>query len=129
MASSASAPASGARRHSRNGRQGMKRKERTAMRKRRSLLLSFGLGAVLALGVTTLRSITHAQDAPAADASASPAAAEAPAPEAPAAAAAPADPVPDPTGENTGTAADVPVKDPKAPTLEEVMATVGHNKI
>ncbi len=37
--------------------------------------------------------------------------------------------MPDPTGENTGTAADVPVKDPKAPTLDEVMATVGHNKI
>src|SRR5256714_4861504 len=35
----------------------------------------------------------------------------------------------DPTGATTGTAADVPVKDPKNPTLAEVMDTVGHNKI
>ena len=35
----------------------------------------------------------------------------------------------DPTGATTGTAADVPVKDPKNPTLTEVMDTVGHNKI
>jgi Amt family ammonium transporter len=64
--------------------------------------------------VSALRSITHAQDAPAA---------EAPATAAPAAA------VPDPTGENTGSAADVPVKDAQNPTLPEVMAAVGHNKI
>src|SRR5258706_166970 len=44
-------------------------------------------------------------------------------------AAAPAAPVPDPTGDNTGTAADVPVKDAKAPAIAEVMAVVGHNKI
>ena len=35
----------------------------------------------------------------------------------------------DPTGATTGTAADVTVKDPKNPTLGEVMDTVGHNKI
>src|SRR5262245_6471092 len=35
----------------------------------------------------------------------------------------------DPTGATTGTAADVTVKDPKNPTLTEVMDTVGHNKI
>jgi len=35
----------------------------------------------------------------------------------------------DPTGARTGTAADVPVKDPKNPTLGEVMDTVGHNRI
>jgi len=35
----------------------------------------------------------------------------------------------DPTGATTGTAADVTVKDPKNPTLQEVMDTVGHNKI
>ena len=84
--------------------------------KKKSLFLSFGLGVALALGVTALRSITHAQESPAAEAS-------------PASTAAPAEPVPDPTGENTGTAADVPVKDAANPTLPEVMATVGHNKI
>jgi Amt family ammonium transporter len=35
----------------------------------------------------------------------------------------------DPTGATTGTAKDVPVKDPANPTLSEVMDTVGHNKI
>jgi ammonium transporter, Amt family len=35
----------------------------------------------------------------------------------------------DPTGATTGTAADVPVKDAKNPTLSEVMETVGHNRI
>ncbi|MFN7980708.1 MAG: ammonium transporter [Vicinamibacterales bacterium] len=35
----------------------------------------------------------------------------------------------DPTGASTGAAKDVTVKDPKAPTLEEVMDTVGHNKV
>ena len=35
----------------------------------------------------------------------------------------------DPTGAATGTAADVTVKDPKNPSLSEVMETVGHNKI
>jgi Amt family ammonium transporter len=35
----------------------------------------------------------------------------------------------DPTGAATGSAKDVAVKDPKAPTLEEVMDTVGHNKV
>lgn len=36
---------------------------------------------------------------------------------------------PDPTGAATGTAKDVPVKDAANPTLQEVMDTVGHNKI
>ena len=38
-------------------------------------------------------------------------------------------PASDPTGATTGTAKDVGVKDPKNPTLAEVMDTVGHNKI
>jgi Amt family ammonium transporter len=40
-----------------------------------------------------------------------------------------AQPAGDPTGAATGTAKDVAVKDAKAPTLGEVMDTVGHNKI
>jgi ammonium transporter, Amt family len=83
------------------------------MTSRRRLFVSFGIGAVLMVGVTALRFVAHAQE-PAA---------------APAVAAAPAAPVPDPTGDNTGTAADVPVKDAKAPAIAEVMAVVGHNKI
>jgi Amt family ammonium transporter len=47
----------------------------------------------------------------------------------PAQQAAPAAALNDPTGATTGTAKDVPVKDPKNPTLAEVMDTVGHNKI
>src|SRR5258706_9180020 len=35
----------------------------------------------------------------------------------------------DPTGATTGTAKDVPVKDAKNPTINEVMEVVGHNKI
>ena len=35
----------------------------------------------------------------------------------------------DPTGANTGTAADVTLKDPKNPTLQDVMTEVGHSKI
>jgi ammonium transporter, Amt family len=38
-------------------------------------------------------------------------------------------PLNDPTGARTGTAKDVAVKDAQAPTLVEVMDTVGHNKI
>src|SRR5881409_3426969 len=38
-------------------------------------------------------------------------------------------PVSDPAGTATGTGADVTVKDPKNPTLSEVMDTVGHSKI
>jgi Amt family ammonium transporter len=86
------------------------------MTSRRRLFVSFGIGAVLMVGVTALRFVAHAQE---------PAAAPAAAP----VAAAPAAPVPDPTGDNTGTAADVPVKDAKAPAITEVMAAVGHNKI
>ena len=84
------------------------------MTSRRRLFVSFGIGAVLMVGVTALRFVAHAQE---------------PAPASAPAAAAPAAPVPDPTGDNTGTAADVPVKDAKAPAIAEVMAAVGHNKI
>jgi Amt family ammonium transporter len=87
----------------------------------RRFLIGLALGAVLSLGVSMLRSldgVAHAQDA------ASPAAAPAAAP-----APAPTPRGPDPTGAATGTAADVPVKDPANPTLAEVMDTVGHNKI
>jgi Amt family ammonium transporter len=84
------------------------------MTTRRRLFVSFGIGAVLMLGVSGLRYV-RAQE---------PAAAPAAAP----VTAAPAG-VPDPTGDNTGTASDVPMKDNAAPTLPEVMATVGHNKI
>jgi len=38
-------------------------------------------------------------------------------------------PLNDPTGATTGTAKDVPVKDPSNPTLAEVMETVGHSRI
>jgi ammonium transporter, Amt family len=38
-------------------------------------------------------------------------------------------PVNDPTGAATGAAKDVPVKDAANPTLDEVMDTVGHNKV
>ena len=71
---------------------------------RRRLFVSFGIGAVLMLGVTGLRSIARAQ-APAAPVE--PAATTAP-PAAPAAAA-PVTGAPDPTGDNTGTASDVVV--------------------
>jgi Amt family ammonium transporter len=86
------------------------------MSTRRRLFVGFGIGLVLMLGVSGLRSIARAQTP-----------AEAPAAEAPAAAAPVG--VPDPTGDNTGTAADVAVKDAKSPTLDEVMSTVGHSKI
>ena len=76
----------------------------------RRLFVSFGIGVVLMLGVSQLRSL-HAQTTDAA-----------PAP-------APTPRGPDPTGATTGTAADVPVKDAANPTLVEVMDTVGHNKI
>jgi Amt family ammonium transporter len=84
----------------------------------RRVTMGFALGALAALGVCALRSfdrVAHAQDAPA------PAASE------PAPAATPRGP--DPTGAETGTAADVPVRDPAHPTLPEVMDAVGHNKI
>jgi Amt family ammonium transporter len=90
---------------------------------RRRLFVSFGIGVVLMLGVTGLRSIARAQAPPA---PVEPAATTAP-PPAPVAAAPVA--VPDPTGDNTGTASDVVVKDAKAPQLDEVMTTVGHSKI
>ena len=88
-------------------------RERSAMSVGRRLFVSLGIGVVLMLGVSQLRSL-HAQTTDAA-----PAAAPAPAPVK----------GPDPTGAATGTAADVAVKDAANPTLAEVMETVGHNKI
>ena len=85
------------------------------MSTRRRFLVSFGIGVVLFLGVSALRYVQAQAPAPAEPAAAAPAAA-------PAA-------VPDPTGDNTGKASDVAVSDASAPTLPEVMATVGHNKI
>jgi Amt family ammonium transporter len=38
-------------------------------------------------------------------------------------------PVPDPSGANTGKASDITVKDAKAPTPEELLGAIGHNKI
>jgi len=97
-------------------------------KKRMLRSLAFGIG--LGLVVCGLRATAMAQEptptpppTQAAAPAAEPAAAAAPAP-------APAAPKgPDPTGAVTGTAADVPVKDAAKPTLQEVMDTVGHNKI
>ena len=38
-------------------------------------------------------------------------------------------PVPDPSGANTGKAADITVKDAKAPTSEELLNAIGHNRV
>ena len=100
---------------------------------RRRLVRSFVFGLALGLAVWGFRSVTtHAQEPAPAPSAAPTAAAPAPAESTAAAApvAAPAAPKgPDPTGAVTGTAADVPVKDPAKPALAEVMETVGHNKI
>src|SRR5438105_1975541 len=99
----------------------MKGRGSSIMSMRRRLFVSFGIGVVLMLGVSVLRQVAPAQArAP------EPAATVAP-PAAPAAA--PVSSAPDPTGDNTGTATDVTVKDPKNPTLNEVMAAAGHSKI
>ena len=115
------------------------RKELSALSSitRNRLLRSFALGAAIAVGVFALRTLAaRAQEpspsaaavAPAVTEPAAPAATASTAPvAAPAAAATPKPP--DPTGAITGTAADVPVKDPANPTVTEVMETVGHNKI
>jgi Amt family ammonium transporter len=89
-------------------------RERSAMSVGRRLFVSLGIGVVLMLGVSQLRSL-HAQTTDAAPAPAAPAPASVKGP--------------DPTGATTGTAADVAVKDAANPTLAEVMETVGHNKI
>jgi Amt family ammonium transporter len=100
-------------------------RETSGMSTGRRLFVSLGIGIVLMLGVSQLRSLhaqtTDATPAPPAASAAPDTAAPAPAPPAPKG--------PDPTGAVTGTAADVPVKDAKNPTLLEVMDTVGHNKI
>jgi Amt family ammonium transporter len=97
---------------------------------KRRMLRSFALGVAVGLAVWGFRATSSFAQEPAASPSAAPTEAAAPAPP-PAAApeAAPAPKGPDPTGAATGTAADVPVKDAKNPTLPEVMETVGHNKI
>jgi Amt family ammonium transporter len=95
----------------------MRRKDLSIMSTRRRFLVSFGIGVVLFLGASALRYVQAQAPAPAEPAAAAPAPAAAPAG------------VPDPTGDNTGTASDVPVKDGAAPTLPEVMTTIGHNKI
>jgi len=41
----------------------------------------------------------------------------------------PAAPVPDPAGGSTGKASDIPVKDAKSPTPEELLSAIGHNKV
>ena len=100
---------------------------------KRRMLRSLALGVAIGLAVWGLRAASSYAQEPAPGAATTPAPAEAasPAPAAPepAAAPAPAPRGPDPTGAVTGTAADVPVKDPANPTLLEVMETVGHNKI
>src|SRR5262245_53082140 len=88
--------------------------------RRRTLIRSFTIGVVLALGVFALRAGGARAQEPAPGPTAAPAEA---------APAAPQPKGPDPTGAVTGTAADVPVKDAANPTLSEVMETVGHNKI
>jgi ammonium transporter, Amt family len=79
--------------------------ERTEMTRPRQLIRKFAGAALLALGLLVAMPLTtatvHAQAAAQAD----------------------------PTGATTGKASDVTVKDAAAPTLAEVMETVGHNKI
>src|ERR1051325_11234230 len=81
------------------------------MTRRRTLIFSLLLGAVVALAAPALTPGVFAQDQTAA--------ASAPA----------AAPAPDPNGSATGTASDVSLADPKNPTMDEVLSAVGHNKI
>lgn len=81
------------------------------MRLGRRLFISFGIGAVMTLGVFGLRSVGYAQTAPEAPAAAAPARG------------------PDPAGTATGTASDVTLKDAAKPTMPEVLAELGHSKI
>lgn len=78
----------------------------------RILICSFVVGACLMLALSAMTSTTHAQDQPGAadqtDAKA---------------------PLSDPSGALTGTAGDLPAKDPGKPTLPELMDAVGHNRI
>src|SRR5258708_4734690 len=93
--------------------------------------MAFAIGVTLAVAtlITTQAVSARGQPPAAPQPAPTPAPAPAPAAAAPAAAPAPASAAPDPTGATTGTASDVTVKDPKHPTLTEVMDTVGHNKI
>jgi Amt family ammonium transporter len=92
----------------------------------RSLGLGIGAGLIV-FGLRATAGLAQEPQATATPQAAEPAATPATSPATPPAAAAPKGP--DPTGATTGTAADVPVKDPANPTLQEVMETVGHNKI
>ena len=83
------------------------------MSKSRLLIVSFIIGALMMLAFSALTPVSSAQQEPAAGEQT-----ETTAP-----------PASDPTGATTGTAADVPVKEPGKPALAEVMETVGHNKI
>ncbi len=81
------------------------------MSKKRLLISSFALGALLMFAIALFAPVTSAQEA------------------APAPAAETAPPAADPSGGTTGTASDVPVADPANPTLPEVMESVGHNRV
>jgi len=83
------------------------------MSKSRFLIVSFIVGALMMLGFSALTPASSAQqevDGGQQTETAAP-------------------PASDPTGATTGTAADVPVKEPSRPALVEVMETVGHNKV
>ncbi|HEU4388304.1 MAG TPA: ammonium transporter [Blastocatellia bacterium] len=84
------------------------------MSKRRLLWAGLAMFAVLVIGAWFEAPVSFAQDQAA---QAEPAKAEAP------------PPAGDPAGATTGSASDVTVADPANPTLPEVAATVGHNKI
>jgi Amt family ammonium transporter len=77
--------------------------------KTRRLLAGFLIGAWLLVGVAILTQNVSAQDQ--------------------ASDSAPAPLTNDPVGDKTGTAADVPAKEPGKPALIEAVETVGHNKI
>src|SRR5437867_1118518 len=83
------------------------------MSKSRLLIVSFIIGALMMLAFSALTPASSAQQETAAG--------EQTVTTAP--------PASDPTGATTGTAADVPVKEPGKPALVEVMETVGHNKV
>ncbi|HEY2934697.1 MAG TPA: ammonium transporter [Acidobacteriota bacterium] len=79
------------------------------MSKSKRLVVSFAIGALFMALVSFLTPILTTQA------------------QAPAGASAP--PGPDPTGNSTGKASDVAVKNPASPALVELMDTIGHNKI
>jgi Amt family ammonium transporter len=80
------------------------------MNRKRLLIASFIIGALMMLAISALTPASSAQDQQAQPAASPP-------------------PTGDPTGEKTGTVSDVPAKEPGNPTLPEIMDAVGHNKI